>query len=338
MAETVNIATVANKISQEIFKTFHWKLHAQHEQNFECVLPHHVTEGGAQKKTHPEDVVFHYLDPYLDRRIYLHTDLKSYTKSSIQVGKVREALHSLAWTVECAHLSPGWAEKFNTEGDTYEVRGLLFVVNHDNSAPGRFTEVLESISKTALPVAQGQLVHVLTPEKITDLYAVAADIRQEVGAQRIAANYRFHYPDLTLSKRKIADDVRVGATVESLMSPYFMLKHEGVRDGDEQLAKRGTVVYYGKQGATSEEFVYLFDSLLRHQLVSSKEEVRVRVFSKNASPNLHANFERAKNWYCGEWGFHEDRAAEIHAIKLETVTGLLPNYDAAHIGWRENRP
>lgn len=336
MAETANISVVANKIANEIFSAFHWKLHPQHDTNFSCVLDHHISEGGKKKDTHPEDVIFHYIDPYLERRIYLHTDLKSYAKSTIQVKRIREALHSLAWTVECAHVSPGWKEQYVVDPqESYEVRGLLFVVNHDNSDPARFGEYLRKIARLAIPVAANQQLHVLTPEKITDLFAVAADLRQEVGAKRIAANYRFHYPDLTLWKRRVADDFRAGATIESLMSPYFLVRHDGVREGETQFSKRGIVVYYARDGKTAEEFVYLFDSLLRHQLVNSKEEVRIRVFSRDKAPNIYANFERAKNWYCNEWGFHEDREAEINAIKLETVSGLLPNYSAEHIGWRE---
>lgn len=338
MGENSNISIIANKISHEIFTAFHWQLHAMHDTNFDCVLDHHKTEGGKDKLTHPEDVIFHYVDPYLDRRVYLHTDLKSYSKASIQQKKIREALNSLALTVECAQVSPSWKEKYvlNTN-ERYEVRGLLFVANHDNAAPTRFNEYLKTISKTNIPVAKDQVLHVLGPEKITDLFAVATDIRLEVAAKCIGPAYRFFYPDVTLWKRLLTDDMRVGATIETLMSPYFILRHDGVREGKKELAKRGCVVYYARNGETAEEFVYLLDSLLRYALVNSKEEVRIRVFSKNASPNLHSNFAKAKNRYCSDWGLQEDRAQEIQSISLETVSRLSANYSGDDIGWREKR-
>lgn len=337
MGETINISTVANKISHEIFSVFHWTLHPRQEANFECVLPHHVSASGKQKDAHPEDVIFHYFDPYLGKRIYLHTDLKSYSKSSIQTKKVREALHSLAWAVECAHLSSDWKDKFVTDkSEPYEVRGMLLVVNHDNLAQDKFTKCFKSIAKTNIPVAQSQILHVLSPERITDLYAVACDIKLEMQSKRLSANYRFFYPDLVLWKRHIADDERTGATLETLMSPYFIVRHDEIRENGERVLQRGSVVYYARPGSTFEEFVYLLDSLLRYQLVNSKEQVRIRVFCKEPSPHLHSNFERAKNWYCSEWGFEASRAEEIQAITVETISRLSPNYSPDQIGWKED--
>jgi hypothetical protein len=339
MAETANISLIANTIAHDIFKEFHWQVCGQHDTNFECVMDHHVTEAGKKKLTHPEDVIFHYVDPYLDTRIYLHTDLKSYSKSSIQAKKVREALHSLAWTVECAQVSPSWKQKYLTDqAERYEVRGLLMVFNHDGKAQHRFSQIMNGIGKSNIPVAESQTLHVLSPEKLTDLYAVASDIKLQVHDKKVGAAYRFVYPDQTLWKRRITDDKRVGATIELLTSPYFILRHEGTRDDKgEAIAQRGSVVYYARNGDTVEEFVYLLDSLLRYQLVNSKEEVRIRVFCRDPSNNLQPNFAKAKQAYCNEWGFHEDREQEIDAIKLERINRLSPNYTADEIGWRENR-
>ena len=105
MAETANISQVANKIANDIFKVFFWEMQPQQDTNFECVSDHHKTENGAKKATHPGDVVFHYMDPYLNKRVYLHTDLKSYKKSTLQATKIRESLKSLAMTVGCAAVS-----------------------------------------------------------------------------------------------------------------------------------------------------------------------------------------------------------------------------------------
>jgi hypothetical protein len=140
-----------------------------------------------------------------------------------------------------------------------------------------------------------------------------------------------------LWKRQLADDVRVGATIETLMSPYFILKHEGVRDEKGlTLSERGSIVYYARNGETVEEFIYLLDSLLRYQLVNSKERIRIRVFAPDCSSNVHANFSKAKKSYCNDWGFHDDRANEIQSISIETVSRLSANYNSENIGWRED--
>lgn len=336
MAETANISEIAKKISNDIFNVFYWELYAQNDANFSCVLEHHLTEKGDQKATHPGDVVFYYHDPYLNKQIYLHSDLKSYGKSSINQKKIRGALNSLAWTVECAHLSPSWRKKFlKDDQEIHEVRGLLLVANHDNQAPRKFAELLKKISKTAIAVAESQILHVLGPDAITDLYAVATDIKLLKHDNKLPANYRFFYPDLTLWKRQIADDQRTGATIELLMSPFFIIKHSAVKVEDEMTTTAGSLVYYSRKGETVEEFVYLLDSLSRYQLVNSKEQIRIRAFNPERSLEMKNNFDKAKVRYCRTWGFDGDREAEINAITIDSVQQNNPNYSPDEIGWKE---
>lgn len=60
--------------------------------------------------------------------VYLHTDLKSYTKKSITAPKLRGAFKSLGMTIECAMHSEHWRKKYSIkEDESHEVRGLLFV-------------------------------------------------------------------------------------------------------------------------------------------------------------------------------------------------------------------
>lgn len=339
MAETLNISIIADKISNDIFNVFHWKAIHQHEANFECVLEHHQTATGKKKLTHPGDVVFHYIDPYLAKRVYLHTDLKSYSKSSIKKKRIREAIQSLALTLECAKVSSSWRKKFSQDdGEASEIRGLLFVANHDNKAPGTFDELLGGMSKTNLSIAKSDVIHVLGPSAISDLFSVATDIKLAIANKKLSPLYRFFYPDLTLWKRHVTDDARAGATIETLMSPYFILRHEVVRDEKDTsivLERAGSLVYYSRAGETVEEFIYLLDSLLRYQLVNAKEQVRVRVFNRNKSSNIKNNFEQAKEKYCKSWGFEGDREAEIKAITIDSIAQISPNYCPDEIGWRD---
>ena len=53
MAETTNIAAIAGKIQNDIFRVFHWELHAQEDTNFDCVCDTHLSEEGAQKNHTP---------------------------------------------------------------------------------------------------------------------------------------------------------------------------------------------------------------------------------------------------------------------------------------------
>ena len=83
MAETVNISEIASKVSDEIFRHFLWNAHPKRDDNFPCSNPKHESSDGSPKATHPGDVIFYYQDPYLQKAIYLHTDLKSYADKSI---------------------------------------------------------------------------------------------------------------------------------------------------------------------------------------------------------------------------------------------------------------
>jgi hypothetical protein len=285
-------------------------------------------------------VVFHYFDPYLNRRIYLHTDLKSYAKSSLKLDGIRKALRSLATSVECAAICRDWSEKYVLdEKEKYEVRGLLFVANHDNKAPKKFDESITKIDPLNLGVARMQFLHVLGPMAISRLFSIAADIKIAIQDGELSQHYRFFYPDLTLWKRHTADDERIGATIEMLMSPYFILRHGELRSElrhDEVQLRRGSLVYYSREGSTVEEFTYLLDSLLRFQLVNAHEQVRIRVYNAAPAPNMKSNFEKAKIRYCADWGFEGSREEEIMAISIDTMSRLEPNYSPDIIGWTES--
>lgn len=339
MAETANIAEVAKKVMYDIFQVFFWELRPLQDVNFDCKLDHHTTETGKPKLSHPCDVMFWYLDPYLNKIIYLHTDLKSYSKSSLKQKKIRDALNSLGLTLECAAVSDSWREKFLKQDDeAYEVRGLLFVANHDNKAPVDFNNQLDKISKTNLGIAKSQVLHVLGPRQISDLYSVAVDIRLSIQGKQLSQFYRFFYPDQTLWKRQVADDVRTAATIETLLSPYFILKHEALKDDDENVILRpGSLIYYSRRGDTVDEFIYLLDSLLRYQLVNARESVRIRIFNRERSQNFKTNFDQAKTKYCKTWGFEGNREREIGDITIDAISQIQSNYVPDEIGWRENR-
>ena len=339
MSETVNISFIANKIASEIFSAFYWNVYPQKDTNFECVNPEkHRTPSDKPKTTHQGDVVFHYIDPYLNKRIHLHTDLKSYGKSSLQIKNIRSALNSLAMTLECAEASADWRSKFlENDHEPHEVRGLLFVANHDGQAPADFDEKLAKIGRGSLQISKDNIVHVLGPNAISNLYSIAADIKLSAANGQISKRYRFFYPDLTLWKRGRAEDERNAATIETLLSPYFILRHDRVldEDGAEMLQRAGSLVYYSRKGETVDEFIYLIDSLSRYQLVNANEQIRIRVFCRDRSPQFKNNFDKAKKRYCAEWHFEDGRESEIMSITIDAINHLAPNYSPDEIGWRE---
>jgi len=326
VAETANIAEIASKISKEIFKVFKWEMCPRRDENFSCVTDLHLKKGQVAK-THPADVVFSYQDPYLTRQIYLHTDLKSYGKSSITQTSVRTALRSLAETIECAAHSPEWRAKYCVE-ESHEVRGLLFVHNHDNKYKSLFSELMSKIDTTSLPIAQKNIIHILGPTDIGRIYSIAHDIGAMKAELEIFNDYTFYYPDLILRHRH-GDIWNRAATIESLTGPFFIVKHNGAGSN-----LPGFIVYYNREGATVEEFEYLIDCMSRFQLLESGQSVHVRCVFSDASSILKSNFATAVNRYAKAWGFEAERQKVLEAIEIDRINTFISNYNHGDIGWR----
>lgn len=329
MSETANIGEIAVKISKDIFKHFLWETHPKRDDNFKCVNAEHLGNGGKSKDTHPCDVVFFYEDPYLGKRIYLHTDLKSYAKDSINSTSLRSAFKSMCMTVECAKESSEWRNKYSVDAsEPHEVRGMLFIHNHDNGYDKPFYDAIEKVDLQALPVAPGSILHFLGPHDIQRLYSIGNDIIRLKGEEELPKAYSFYYPDLVMSRRQ-GDVWDQSATIESLTGPYIIIKHQAT-----QTYGAGYVIYYNRPGDTPEEFEYFLDSLSRYQMLESGEKIRIRVTSENSIDDLKSVFQTAKNKYVKAWGFDPAREAILNQIEIERITSVSSTYNPGDMGWR----
>lgn len=329
MAETVNIAEVAQKLSKDIFKHFRWHMHPLRDVNFDCVSDSHTAgkEGSKKKKaSHPTDVVFSYDDPYLGKRVNLLTDLKSYASSTITHIKIRSALASLALAVECASVSEDWREKFIDPKEINEIRGLLFVHNHDKNYGGEFYKGIQRVQTSTLPIARGSTLHYIGPFDIQRLFTIANDIMRLGYQGEISSKYTFYYPDLVMYRRH-GDVWDQPATVEALCGPYIIMKDEGS-------SGLGYVIYYNRSGSTVEEFVYLIDCFSRYQMLDSNEYIRLRIVNPEADGDVKSRFHTASQQYARAWGFDPERVAMLEKIEVERIGAVSDNYDPGDIGWR----
>lgn len=330
MAETTNIAEIAVKISKEIFKYFFWETHQKHDDNFECINKEHLGAGSKAKISHPGDVVFFYEDPYLGKRIYLHTDLKSYAADSISSTSLRNAFKSLCMTIECAKESSDWRNKYSVDAsESYEVRGMLFIHNHDNGYDKNFYEAIDKIDLSSLPVSPGSILHFLGPKDIQRLYNISNDIMRLMAGEELPKKYTFYYPDLVLYRRQ-GDVWNQPATIESLTGPYLIIKHECIGTNGA-----GYVIYYNRPGESPEEFEYFLDSLSRYQMLESGEKIRIRVTDGNAIDDLKSVFKTAKKKYAKAWGFDPARESILDQIEIDRITSVTNTYNPGDMGWKE---
>lgn len=330
MGETKNIDEIAGRLSNDIFKHFLWTTHPKTDDNFECVNREHLGAGKKPKATHPGDVVFDYYDPYLGKKVYLHTDLKSYAKDTITSKRLREAFKSLCMTIDCARCSDAWRTKYSVDqGEVYEVRGLLFVHNHDNKYDKPFYDVIDKIDLQALPVACATQLHYFGPHDIQRLYSIANDIIRLKDAGTLPSVYTFYYPDLVMTRRH-GDVWHQSATVEMLTSPYIIIKYAAF---DKKSA--GYVIYYNAAATSSDEFLYFLDSLSRYQMLESGERIFLRVTHPDAPNDLPSIFRTAQQQYVKAWGFCPVTEAILQEIQIERITSVTSTYNPGDMGWRE---
>lgn len=330
MSETGPTAEIARKVCDEIFGNFFWQVHPRIDSNFSCTKEHHRTATDRPKKTHPADVVFSYDDPYLRQRIYLHTDMKSYATDSISSSMLRSALKSLCMTVECARSSSEWRAIYSIPDDEeHEVQGFLFVHNHDRGYEQKFKDAMDRVSLSALPVAADTVIHFMGPTDISRLYSVANDLmRLKYTKMLPEAEHTFYYPDLVLTRRH-TDTWAQPATVELLMSPFFIIKHGGT-----DKVTPGYLIYYNRAGAAPEEFEYLFDCISRFQMLEHGQQIRIRSCFREPHSMMLSHFEAAKKKYAKAWGFDRLRSDLLGKITLETITNVTDTYHPGNVGWR----
>jgi len=329
MAETVNISEIASAVAKDIFRPFRWFMHPKRDDNFACVNEAHLKRGGKPKLSHPGDVVFSYDDPYLGKRVYFHTDLKSYASDSISLTALRAAFKSLAMTVECARESEEWRLKYGVDSSQpHEVRGLLFVHNHDGKHQQAFGDLVEKLDPQTLQVGPGVILAFLGPDDIQRLWTIANDIKRLIADEELDKDFTFFYPDLVLRRRQ-GELWDQPATLEYLTGPFIFIRTRKATHADS-----GYVIYYNRRGSCYEEFEYFLDCLSRYQLLDSDEKIRIRFVDSNADPEIKTIFATAAHRYAKAWGFDPAREKILEGIQVDRVTYVTNNYQAGDIGWR----
>lgn len=349
--ETGKIAEIANKISKELVKWYRWERLNLLDQNFACSKKAKHAPAKIAAHTHPVDVVFSYIDPYLGRRVLFNTDLKSYASTSIKPGDIRSALKSLAQTIDCARSSEEWQERYNLLDDSPEVRGLLFVYNHDGNYDKNFVDLFkpkqyksageqeESAEKGAnlssLPIEGDMVLHIIEPKLISYMTTMRADVNRLVQEGTFPRqNYKFFYPDLKLHKTH-SDEYSRPATVEMISGPFMIVEHDEVKDSEtgDIAFPAGVIVFYNRPGISSEEFLYFIDSLSNLQLLKGNHPIRVRILHDSPHPNLRSNFNRAIERYIIEWNFDQSKRQRLEAIDVELVEIFQTRFSAIELGW-----
>ncbi|MDG2942883.1 hypothetical protein [Exercitatus varius] len=338
MGETVNKSKIAEQIGAKIFKSLFWEICPTTNINFSCLCPNPKEEIDKNKGkiyhnnqgTHPMDASFTYIDPYLGRKIYLNTDFKSYSRSSIKPSQIRNDLISLAETISCAQDSEQWANYVGCIDSIKEVRGLLFLYNSDYEYEHDINYILSKVYKDkekAIPLEKNQYIHFLDPLTINRIYSMVKDL--ENLKKDLYDEYSFFYPNHRLSKNVISNTFNppLPCTIEMACSSYTVIKY---RKGDIE----GFLIYYNEKGDTKEEFLYLFDYLTSVQ-IPFDVNLKIRATNANVSNSIVNNFLIAKKTYLQDWNFSNSIVESLKELEIEIIDQNTPNFIKTLQGWGE---
>lgn len=323
MAETVNIATMADRLANEIFGVFNWKRIGPTNTNWACINPQH------QKSTHPSDIVFFYDNPYRNDRTFVNCDLKSYAAATIDRHRIHKAAKDLAIAVSCAEQSAEWQGRFTQPTSSPVISGLLFIYNHDGSYDEDFQRnIRDTLSPEALGLPKGAKLAIFGPADIHWLHNVADDILRMRGKKAIPEQCRYYYPNLVRSVNKQPTKA-FAATIEMLTGPWITLEYETT------IAPHhiGYVIYCRHQGRRVEEFQYLFDHLLHYNILENNIPVTIKLFT--TEPEAPSRFDIAKVQYIDDQNGGADFKDLLDSIKCETMTTIAAKFSDIAIGMRD---
>lgn len=321
MAETANIARMAEVLAKDVFSRFLWTPVGGLNQNWACLKSEQH-----QRATHPSDVVLFYDEPYSVRRTYVNCDLKSYSRPSITLGAVATALQSLALALSCAEVSDEWRKMYMHEGKTPDVIGLLFIYNHDGEYDKDFDRILTALKNEKLAIPKGSRIFILGPRDIQWLDNVRYELTYMRGIGEIPSETlcRFYYPEL-VRKKKVQPRLARAATLEMLKGPWIILEYDQTPG-----RKAGYVVFYKRRGESAEEFLYLIDYLMHYQRVNENFDITIRTLDPD--PNAAAHFSRAVNEFIEVYEGEEEIALLLRAIKYQRINSVHTSFSDVDLG------
>jgi hypothetical protein len=328
MGETINIAEMAEKVSDEIFSVFGRTKIGPTNEDWTCKQP-----DAHGRHSHPTDVVFYYDEPYEDSRTYIQCDLKSYAVESISRSKIESTLSSLAQQVACADISTEWQSKYTLPDRDFTVAGMLFIYNHDGGYDRTFSDALSKLKLEKLDLPPSGKIVVLGPVEIHWLNNVAQEImrmRGRPGRDKLPPfeHCGFYYPQ-QVRRAQVRGAEQNAATIEMLTGPWIILQY-GPFGGQSA----GYIIFYREDGETVDEFLYLVDFLRQHSLLGESHEITIRAFSTHGLSM--SNFDKArliyKNQVIGANAENVSLGEAINRIKYVPMNNVVSQFCPDELG------
>ncbi|HEO1800164.1 TPA: hypothetical protein VAM19_001238 [Acinetobacter baumannii] len=253
----------------------------------------------------------------------------------------------MARSIQCARSSTEWSTRFMVK-DPFEVRGLLFTYNHDNSFEKNFYSFFNvyddftddddkkgKINPSSLKLAKSQKIHIADPELIHYWQTVVVNAKQDITDNKLGQKYFFHYPQL-VEFRNNNNKFTNPATIEMLSGPFIIIGYDEINKINDsyevvRVHGKGYFIYYREKGETYEEFIYLLDFLDKFQLIEENVPIQIKFANRKVSTLALSNFNNAKERFQTDvWG---KKSNIFDLITAEYCELFKQEFSTEQIGW-----
>lgn len=332
MSETVNIAAMAEILSGKLFGAFGWKQFGPINFNF-------TDDTECKRHTkYPCDVIFGYEHPFLREWIYLITDLKSYSKASVESKeKIQSNINGLASALRCARISSEFKKNLPKDGDI--VNGLLFIYNNDNEYDKDFGTLLKDKGPTSIDIPLHAKLHVFGPPQIQFLCDIVNDLEKVFGEDTpLPGAFRFFYPNQI--SRIPEKNEWSAAGPEILTSPYIIAIYtKEIRQqlGKEIIVKeiKHTNFYYRGEGDTFEEFCFILDYCFRYSLIDDYQKIKIKM--PYCCESAAANFDKAKLHFSEHFYKQAGGFEKLNQVELCPIASAMFEFHDKIIGMEKRK-
>lgn len=334
MSETANIAAIAELISQRLFNAFGWRPVGPVNFNFQ----ENASLETKRRTKWPCDIVFEYSDPFHSSPIYLLTDLKSYSKSTVEdKNKIKGSITSLGSSLRAAVNSDGFQRHLPEDGA--RISALFFIYNHDEGYEKDFETVITANMPSPLDLPANSSLYIFGPSHIRFLLDIFNDLQKVFGEDEVASRrFRFYYPNLV---SKVPDKNEWStATPEMLLSPYIPVifdRETRIKEGDATIAKeqRNIQLYYRGPGSTHEEFCFILDYLFKYSIVDDCAKVSIRIPAPDG--NYQSQFAKAKEEFSKHFYSQDQVFQKLNAIECKNIPTQSQKFSDIEVGMEKRK-
>lgn len=221
-----------------------------------------------------------------------------------------------------------WKDKYIFTEKSINIKGMLFIYNHDNAYDQDFMELFKKATEK-ISIDKGNIISVIGPKKILYLANIAANIKTLRGEKQLTdEEYGFFYPEQPV--RKIYhDQSRLPLTVEQIGGSFHVLRYSS---NVMTTITNGLDVYLEDKQCELENFQHLFDYLRKYNCLQSFN--RIRIFAPFPRESTHTNYDKALRIY-GET-VDENFAKKITPmISYVHMNRITPQFFSQEIGMRD---